>query len=107
MGKDGRPAFVHVFFDKYRYQQRKSYAYRDSTESWALRRLFSYLFFTTKKDSAIVKQCIIKGTSMLMLSWDVLEMELNMTRYTLQMILYLMACHPSRLIYVISRKKTN
>ncbi|KAI8055490.1 hypothetical protein BDF22DRAFT_677389 [Syncephalis plumigaleata] len=102
VGKDGRPAFVHTFLDKVRYQQRKSYAYRDSTESWALRRLFSYLFFTTKKDNAIVKQCTIEGVSMLLLSWDVLEKELNMTRYTLQLILYLMTCHSSRLIHIIS-----
>ncbi|RKP25012.1 hypothetical protein SYNPS1DRAFT_29243 [Syncephalis pseudoplumigaleata] len=86
LGEDGRPAFCHAFLDEHTYQLRRSHAYRDGAETWALRQLFSHLFFTDEgDDSSAVKRCSIQGASMLVLPWEAMETALNMTRYTLQL----------------------
>ncbi|KAI9597934.1 hypothetical protein BDF19DRAFT_463290 [Syncephalis fuscata] len=101
VGKDGRPSFIHICLDDDTFQRRKSYAYRDGAEAWSLRHLFSYLFFNNHTDHQI-QTCTVNGKQLLLLSWETLETDLNMSRYTLQLILYLLSLHSTRLIHIIA-----
>ena len=102
VGKDGRPAFCHLFLDHDAYLSRRSYAYIDGVEEWSLRRLFSRLFFAQSTAGGNVQTYTLEGKQMLMLPLEELELDLNVTRHTLQLILFLLAIHPTHLINVIS-----